>query len=87
MKYRFMNEHRHQHAVATMCRVLRIARAGFYQWLHKPVSDRAQDNHRLLQLIRSAAPTPQVVEFMVRAASLAIYGRRGKPAASIVLLV
>ena len=48
MKYRFMNEHRHQHAITTMCKVLRIARAGFYQWLHKPVSDRDQDNHRLL---------------------------------------
>jgi putative transposase len=48
-----MNEHRHQHAITTMCKVLRIARAEFYQWLHKPVSDRDQDNHQLLQLIRS----------------------------------
>lgn len=29
------NEHRHQYAITTMCQVLRIARAGFYQWLHK----------------------------------------------------
>ncbi|SIQ58071.1 HTH-like domain-containing protein [Aquipseudomonas alcaligenes] len=54
MKYRFINEHRHQHAVTTMCRVLRIARAGFYQWLHKPVSDRAREDGRLLQLIRDS---------------------------------
>lgn len=69
-----------------MCRVLRIARAGLYQSLHKPVSDRAQDTHRLLQLIRSFS-----------AASRGVYGERrvlgdlrearGKPAASIVLLV
>lgn len=65
MKYRFMNEHRHQHAITTMCKVLRIARAGFYQWLHKPVSDRDQDNHRLLQLIRSSY-----------AASRGVYGAR-----------
>ncbi|RUH95624.1 IS3 family transposase [Pseudomonas aeruginosa] len=48
-----MNKHRYQHAITTMCKVLRIARAGFYQWLYKPVSDRDQDNHRPLQLIRS----------------------------------
>ena len=49
-----MNEHRHQHAITTMCRVLRIARAGFYQWLHKPVSDREREDSRLLQLIRDS---------------------------------
>ncbi len=40
--------------MATMCRVLRIARAGFYAWLHKPVSDRAIEDHRLLELIRAS---------------------------------
>ncbi|MDD2056633.1 IS3 family transposase [Pseudomonas putida] len=54
VKYRFMNEHRHQYAITTMYRVLRIARAGFYQWLHKPVSERDQDNDRLLKLIRDS---------------------------------
>ncbi|WP_218568371.1 IS3 family transposase [Pseudomonas sp. H9] len=54
VKYRFMNEHRHQYAITTMCRVLRIARAGFCQWLHKPVSERDQDNDRLLKLIRDS---------------------------------
>ncbi|MBI7310054.1 hypothetical protein JEV20_12485 [Pseudomonas aeruginosa] len=49
MKYRFVNEHRHQHAITKMCQVLRIARAGFYQWLHKPVSDRERENNRLLK--------------------------------------
>jgi len=37
-----------------MCRVLRISRSGFYQWLHKPLSDRAIENLRLLALIRSS---------------------------------
>jgi putative transposase len=37
-----------------MCRVLRIARAGFYAWLHKPVSDRAIEDQRLLELIRAS---------------------------------
>ncbi len=37
-----------------MYRVLRIARAGFYQWLHKPVSDREKENSRLLKLVRDS---------------------------------
>ena len=40
MKYRFINEHRHEYRVATMCRVLKVARAGFYAWLHQPNSNR-----------------------------------------------
>lgn len=52
MKYRFMNEHRHQYAM-------------FYQWLHKPVSDREKENGRLLGLIRDSY-----------AASRGVYGAR-----------
>lgn len=54
MKYQFINEHQHVFRVATMCRVLRIARAGFYAWLHKPISDRAREDYRLLELIRAS---------------------------------
>ncbi len=38
----------------TMCRVLNVARAGFYAWLHNPVSARDNDNQRLLMLIRDS---------------------------------
>lgn len=38
----------------TMCRVLNVARAGFYAWLHNPVSARDKDNQRLLTLIRDS---------------------------------
>jgi len=37
-----------------MCRILRVARAGFYAWLHKPLSDRAIEDLRLLELIRAS---------------------------------
>jgi putative transposase len=37
-----------------MCRVLKVARSGFYQWLHKPLSDRAIEDQRLLELIRAS---------------------------------
>ena len=54
MKYQFINEHRHAYGVATMCRVLRVARSGFYQWLHQPVSARALADQRLVRLIRAS---------------------------------
>lgn len=54
MKYRFMNEHRHLYSLMLMCRVLQVARAGFYAWLHKPLSDRAIENQRLLGVIRDS---------------------------------
>lgn len=38
----------------TMCRVLNVARARFYAWLHNPVSARDKDNQRLLMLIRDS---------------------------------
>jgi len=37
-----------------MCRVLRVARAGYYQWLHKPMSDHAIEDQRLLGVIRDS---------------------------------
>ncbi|MGC5892021.1 IS3 family transposase [Enterobacter roggenkampii] len=54
LKYRFINEHRTVWGVMTMCRVLNVARAGFYAWLHNPVSARDKDNQRLLTLIRDS---------------------------------
>lgn len=48
-----------------MCRVLKVARSGFYNWLHKPLSDRAIENQQLLVLIRASY-----------AASSGVYGSR-----------
>ena len=54
MKYAFIEKHRVQHPIATMCRVIRVSRSGFYAWVHKPLSDRAIEDQRLLQLIRTS---------------------------------
>ena len=37
-----------------MCRLLGVARAGYYAWLDHPISDRAQEDARLLQLARAS---------------------------------
>jgi len=52
--YRFINEHRHEFRIITMCRVLEVCRSGIYQWLHKPLSDRAIEDQRLLVLVRAS---------------------------------
>jgi hypothetical protein len=50
LKYRFINEHQ-LYGDDDVCRVLNVARAGFYAWL---VSARDKDNQRLLMLIRDS---------------------------------
>jgi putative transposase len=40
-----------------MCRVLQVTRSGFYDWLHKPSSDRAIEDRCLLGLIRASYAT------------------------------
>ncbi len=37
-----------------MCRILGVARSGFYAWIHRPLSDRAIEDERLLELIRDS---------------------------------
>lgn len=37
-----------------MCRALEIAPSGYYKWLKHPISDRAQEDARLLRLIRAS---------------------------------
>lgn len=37
-----------------MCRVLEVARAGYYTWLQEPLSNRAKEDARLLRLIRAS---------------------------------
>lgn len=54
MKYRFINDHRQEHAVQLMCRVLEVAPSGLYEWLRRPLSDRAIEDQRLLVLIRAS---------------------------------
>jgi putative transposase len=37
-----------------MCEILGVARSGFYKWVHRPLSDRAIEDERILELIRDS---------------------------------
>jgi putative transposase len=52
--YDFIKTHGKEFSVQTMCRVLGVAPSGYYDWLHQPVSQRAQEDARLLRLIRAS---------------------------------
>ena len=42
-----------------MCRVLGVAPSGYYEWLTHPISNRAQEDARLLRLIRASFTASQ----------------------------
>jgi putative transposase len=52
--YEFIKANKHQFSVQVMCRVLGVAPSGYYAWLLQPLSNRAQEDARLLRLIRAA---------------------------------
>ena len=53
MKFAFIKGHRAAFDVAVMCDVFRVAPAGFYAWLSRPESPRADRARRLTQTIRT----------------------------------
>lgn len=52
--YEFIKAHRREYPVETMCQILEVAPSGYYEWLQKPLSDRAIEDARLLTLIRAS---------------------------------
>jgi putative transposase len=52
--YEFIKSHRGEYPVDVMCRILGVAPSGYYDWLGQPVSKRAQEDARLLRLIRAS---------------------------------
>ncbi len=54
MKYAFIEMHRSQFTVRTMCRMLRVHPSGLYAWLKRPFSKRAREDQRQTGLIKEA---------------------------------
>ena len=52
--YEFIKAHRKAYDVKAMCRALGVTRSGYYAWLQNPISDRAEEDARLLRLIRAS---------------------------------
>jgi putative transposase len=52
--YQFIEAHRRQFPIEVMCRILEVAPSGYYEWLKHPISNRAQEDARLLGLIRDS---------------------------------
>jgi putative transposase len=52
--YEFIKAHRDRHRVEMMCRVLEVGPIDYYGWLKQPISNRAQEDARLLRLIRAS---------------------------------
>ena len=52
--YEFIKANGDRYSVQTMCRVLEVAPSGYYDWLQQPISNRAQEDARLLRLIRAS---------------------------------
>ena len=57
--YEFIKAHRDKYSVQAMCRVLGVAPSGYYAWLAQPISNRAQEDARLLRLIRASFTASQ----------------------------
>ena len=84
LAYRFIEEHRNEFSVQAMCELLGVARAGYYAWLKHPISDRAQEDARLLKLIERLSLL--AMAFMVPQESCKICGIEEKAVASIASL-
>lgn len=54
MKYAFIQVHQAEFPISLMCRVLKIARSGYYKWLSQPASERERVNTALTEAIKAA---------------------------------
>jgi putative transposase len=57
MRFAFIGAEQASHAVAILCRCLRVTRSGFYAWQHRPPSHHTVRDQQLQALIRRAHET------------------------------
>jgi len=71
VKYAFVAQYQQRFSVRMMCRLLRIHPSGFYAWLRMPLSKRACEDKRQIDLLQTAWEE-----------SGKVYGYRGSSAAA-----
>jgi len=76
MKFRFIQEHKWEFRIRSICRVLKVSRGAFYGWLKRPESNRSMENRKLLQEIieihkanRKVYGSPRIHEALKRTQS------------------
>jgi putative transposase len=52
VKYAWIHKHRDSFPIALMCAVLRVSKSGYYDWLERPLSPRAQRSERICTSVR-----------------------------------
>ena len=57
--YEFIKAQRGHYSVPALCRILAVAPSDYYEWLKQPLSNRAQEDARLLRLIRASFTASQ----------------------------
>lgn len=53
MRYRFIREQHEWHSVKTLCRVMKVSRSGYYQWLNRKPCARELEDRRLWPKIKA----------------------------------
>lgn len=53
MRYKFIQSNKADHTISKLCKTLNVSRSGYYDWLKRPLSTRAQFNAFLLTKIKS----------------------------------
>ena len=61
MKYAFIHTHRSRYGVGKMCRILQVSRSGYYDWIDRPESKRAQENRVLVTQIKKSHELSQKI--------------------------
>ena len=54
MKYKFIHDNRSVFGIEKMCRVLRLSRSGYYDWIDRPESNRTRQNRQLVHEIKKS---------------------------------
>ena len=52
MKYVWIREHRDSFPIAVLCEVLEVSASGYYAWLNRPPSPRAQRHVQIQQAVQ-----------------------------------